>query len=650
MAHARDTKFLEDNQRNSHGLEWSAVAHATASNAAGRPDRITLVAEFRIELVHNLVAVYSLALFMAVYSRLVMKVFLLTLPMACNLGITCIGLSFFALGLRHGLMPLGELVGGQLPRKASKLMVVLAVFSLGVLCTIAEPAIGVLRKAGEGTNREKAPLLAKLLDNPFMLMVGVGIGVGFGAMSGCVRLLFEVGVKPCLFGSCLMAMLVTLICVFSGGALPVVTGLAWDCGAVSTGPVIVPIVLALGIGVAASTKVTGVDRPLPHPQCGLYEVKLERIRSFSMILELDQPRSNILACASREGGRPQADTAQSALAQAVHQGASADVGNSNGSTAGSSRRPTEEEGLEDLSGFGIVNLASILPVMSVWLLSLLLGGNSVQYELYLPGDGDGHEGGYLSRWQRTVTSGLVTSRSIFPRVGFLLLLQFGLVRERIPNGKGMARALGFCYVGLFLFSFGLEGGLVPLGHGAGTALPQCVELYGAVWGPALMAVCGSLAGFIATFAEPTLMALGATIETITKGEVKKSILVVAIACGSGSGIALGMMKVYFGIPLWILLSIGYSLALALTTLSDNMVACIAWDAAGVTTGAVTDPIVLASGLALGAGANAPEGFGILACAGMGPILAVLIVGLIRPTRRGRDAQVDHAGTEMANRS
>ena len=76
---------------------------------------------------------------------------------------------------------------------------------------------------------------------------------------------------------------------------------------------------------------------------------------------------------------------------------------------------------------------------------------------------------------------------------------------------------------------------------------------------------------------------------------------------------------------------GYAAALALTHFSGEGLVCVAWDAAGVTTGPVTVPLVLAIGSSMAASpaCRASEGFGILACAAMGPILAVLGWGLVK---------------------
>jgi hypothetical protein len=72
---------------------------------------------------------------------------------------------------------------------------------------------------------------------------------------------------------------------------------------------------------------------------------------------------------------------------------------------------------------------------------------------------------------------------------------------------------------------------------------------------------------------------------------------------------------------------GYLLALVLTVVSSEEFVNVAWDSAGVTTGPITVPLVLAMGLGFGNATHAVEGFGILAMASIGPIITVLLSGL-----------------------
>jgi len=141
-------------------------------------------------------------------------------------------------------------------------------------------------------------------------------------------------------------------------------------------------------------------------------------------------------------------------------------------------------------------------------------------------------------------------------------------------------------------------------------------------------------GYGATLAEPALNALGVTVEKITVGAFKKSMLMQTVAIGVGLGIAFGVLKITFDVPLTYILIPLYLLLIPLTIISSESFVNFAWDSAGVTTGPITVPLVLAMGL--GIGANVPgikEGFGILAMASVMPIIAVLTVGLITSKKR-----------------
>ncbi len=72
---------------------------------------------------------------------------------------------------------------------------------------------------------------------------------------------------------------------------------------------------------------------------------------------------------------------------------------------------------------------------------------------------------------------------------------------------------------------------------------------------------------------------------------------------------------------------GYLFAAILTYLSSEEFVNVAWDSAGVTTGPITVPLVLAMGLGFGNATGAVEGFGILSMASIGPIITVMLTGL-----------------------
>ena len=101
----------------------------------------------------------------------------------------------------------------------------------------------------------------------------------------------------------------------------------------------------------------------------------------------------------------------------------------------------------------------------------------------------------------------------------------------------------------------------------------------------------------------------------------------AVSLGVAFGIAAGVAKLMFDLPLVWMLVPSYLLAIVLTFFSNEQFVNVAWDSAGVTTGPITVPLVLAMGLGVGDAVQVVEGFGMLSMASIGPILAVLATGL-----------------------
>jgi hypothetical protein len=115
----------------------------------------------------------------------------------------------------------------------------------------------------------------------------------------------------------------------------------------------------------------------------------------------------------------------------------------------------------------------------------------------------------------------------------------------------------------------------------------------------------------------------------------------AVSFGVACGIALGVVKLIFDFHLvWLLLP-GYFIAITLTFFSSEEFVNVAWDSAGVTSGPVTVPLVLAMGLGFGGAVNAVEGFGILSMASICPIISVMTVGLFVQWRYKRTLRLKH---------
>jgi len=511
------------------------------------------------------------------------------------------------------------------------------IFCLGVLCTIAEPSIQALQAAGENVDFNSAPFVHLLLDPAyvpetgdapqnwvFVMQIIVGVGVGVAAVIGTLRLVLAHGVKKYAFTTFIPPQLMTLLACFFFAKAPEhldrSTGLAWDCGAVTTGPVTVPIVLALGIGMAAASRAkreAAAAGTVPGPLTA--SVFSSRAGQNSLLVDhnIDRRSKSIISGSLMSGANRQV----AADAEAAVNGEA-------------------KEDAPNLDGFGIVTFASLLPAFTVWALTFFTYSKfnedvatAVSENPMCPSsvslvgakvfEGLGSETP-TPFWCTFVAGVMASVQAVGPLVGFLFMAQFVLVR-RVPEGVfGLAYGCVVTLLGMVCFNIGLVKSLNPIGNKVGELMPGAQDYYGTAAGDVVMLVFGFLAGLGATFSEPALSALGDTVHALTKGEFKKSSLIGSVALGVGVGIVIGLAKIRYGLPLWIILACAYVIAFALTAVSEEAITCVAWDSAGVTTGPVTVPIVLALGGSIAKTNHVAEGFGILSCASFGPIIAVLL--------------------------
>lgn len=143
-----------------------------------------------------------------------------------------VGMGFFQLGAEMSMTPLGEGVGKTLAKREKVLLVVLVAFALGTIITIAEPDLQVL-----------ANQVASIPNSVLIWTVAVGVGV-FLALA-VLRILFRVSLTKCLLAAYALLFVLTL---FSPKEFLAV---AFDAGGVTTGPITVPFIMALGVGVSA---------------------------------------------------------------------------------------------------------------------------------------------------------------------------------------------------------------------------------------------------------------------------------------------------------------------------------------------------------------------------------------------------------------
>lgn len=144
-----------------------------------------------------------------------------------------VGMGFFQLGAEMAMTPLGQGVGGRLMKGNRLVLIMLVSFIMGVIITIAEPDLQVL-----------ANQVASIPNQ--VLIWTVAVGVGIFLVIAVLRVFFHVSLSNMLM---IFYILLFVLSFFSPDSF---TAVAFDSGGVTTGPMTVPFIMALGVGLSAS--------------------------------------------------------------------------------------------------------------------------------------------------------------------------------------------------------------------------------------------------------------------------------------------------------------------------------------------------------------------------------------------------------------
>lgn len=605
-------------------------------------------------LVDQVKSIWFIVAYLILFQILVLELPIVFAGMiAVGIAVVAVGLMFFMEGLRIGLMPLGEAIGVVLPRSGNMFLILGFAFVLGIGATFAEPAIAVLKSAGAGVKPDAAPLLYSLLNDFSGQLVGsVGVGVGLAVLLGVLRFFYGWSLK--LLAIPIVSCLLVLSLFFSQTTLlNDILGLAWDCGAVTTGPVTVPLVLALGIGVCRIVN-SGSDH-----NAGFGIVTLASLFPILAVLLLSLYHYTVEDYYGAKNYQGE-----------MHQS----VANSNdaSNTSNLLRKPDEKISATDFERYQQTgDLPDNHELRFSNGSSKLEDGKIVlidpEITIVKRADNEFHAlsdrtwNSEVSLLEQSKSSLMEAVRAIIPLCLFLLFVQRFLLKQATQRAEEMRVGILFAVIGMTLFGLGIALGLTPLGSQLGGNVPasfaevtpwgmQYAEgpLFGTGHTGKIVAIIFAFfLGYGATLAEPALNALGDTVEKITVGAFRKKLLMQCVAVGVGFGIAAGICKIAYNLPLiWLLLP-PYLVVLVLTWLSPEDFVNFGWDSAGVTTGPITVPLVLAMGL--GIGGNVPgvsDGFGILALASVGPIMTVLAVGLLTRNNTELSEEVESMDGEL----
>ena len=229
------------------------------------------------------------------------------------------------------------------------------------------------------------------------------------------------------------------------------------------------------------------------------------------------------------------------------------------------------------------------------------------------------------KWQEALAA-------VLPIIAIVLVLCFFVVP--ISSSILLCFLLGaaMLMIGMMFFTLGAEMAMTPMGERIGSCLTRSKNL-------AAVVLLSFLLGFIVTISEPDLQVLAQQVPA-----VPNMLLVVFVACGVGLFLVVALLRMLFGIALPPLLVAFYAAVFLLAVFVPKDFLSVAFDSGGVTTGPMTVPFIMALGVGISAIRSdrhaADDSFGLVALCSIGPILAVMILGMLyRPQESVYEAYV-----------
>ncbi len=184
---------------------------------------------------------------------------------------------------------------------------------------------------------------------------------------------------------------------------------------------------------------------------------------------------------------------------------------------------------------------------------------------------------------------------------------------------------GIMMIGMTLFLFGADYSMMEVGRLVGKYMIKKKSL-------TILIALGFMIGIVITIAEPSVQVLGQQVNQISEGKIGRVLLIGIVSVGTGVFLAFALLRVVFKLSYYQLMAIGYVGVLVASFFTSNEFMPIAFDSGGVTTGPITVPFILAlaGGLTsmIRQETSANDSFGMVGIASLGPILAVMILGVI----------------------
>ena len=209
---------------------------------------------------------------------------------------------------------------------------------------------------------------------------------------------------------------------------------------------------------------------------------------------------------------------------------------------------------------------------------------------------------------------------VLPITVIVLILSITLVPMEIGTVALFLVGALLLIVGMGFFQMGAEMSVTPLGRGIGTKIMHVKIL------TFILAICFVM-GFIITVAEPDLQVLANQVASIPN-----SVLIYTVAAGVGVFLVIAFLRIKFKVPLSRILTVFYIAVFVISFFAPNEFTAVAFDSGGVTTGPMTVPFIMSLGAGVSASKmssadNRDDSFGITGLCSIGPIIAVLVLGI-----------------------
>ena len=215
-------------------------------------------------------------------------------------------------------------------------------------------------------------------------------------------------------------------------------------------------------------------------------------------------------------------------------------------------------------------------------------------------------------------------KAVLPVVGIVIILSFTIAP--ITSSILLCFLVGAVMVmaGMMFFTLGAEMSMTPMGEKVGARMTQSKNIL-------LIVVLSFLLGVVITISEPDLQVLATQVPS-----VPNMTLILAVAVGVGIFLVIALLRMLIGVALPPLLTFFYIAVFVLAFLVPENFRAVAFDSGGVTTGPMTVPFIMALGVGIASIRNdhhaADDSLGLVALCSIGPILAVMVLGLIyKPT-------------------